>query len=642
MAEKYFGDKSPIGEQVTLIFSSTQQESYLIRGVAKKFPYNASFSFNCLASIKQLESLGTLSSEDWGAYVRATFIQIQNPQDVTALATQTAPYIHRHNTDNIDRPLASLVFEPLPTLSWESQEIERSISSGSTPQALILLLVIGLFLLLQACFNYVNISLGSSAGRIKEIGIRKVVGCQRKQLMSQFLGENVLLCFIALIGGLLLTEFIFLPGLMGIMESSDKLSLQELFIRPQLWIFMLLLLLITGLGAGVYPAVILSRLQAINIFKNRSKMGGKKRFTSGLLAFQFGIAFVIICLMTAFLQNNQYQRKRDWGYEQGQIINVQLENTDQYQILRNTVAPFPNVIQTSGARHIIGRSHTQSIVEVNAEKHELIRFDVGQHYLETVGIRLQQGRFFRPDLSTDLDSTIVVNDRFVQKMGWQDAVDKVVRFENRLLTIIGVVEDFHYEFFFEEIKPVFFRHISERQNTYLSARIEAGRSVQSMSDFKEAWKRLFPNSVFTAFFQDSVFEQGYRNNNTITKIFSVTAVLTLFISCMGLLGLVILMITKRKKELSLHKILGATVGQISRLIYKRNLIILVVAFLLAAPFSYIFLQILLDAIYPYHITLSFFPFVIAALTVLFTAFITVSSQVYQAAVKDPIEALRYE
>lgn len=642
MAEKYFGEEEPLGKRITLIFSATQQESYLVRGVAEKFPFNASFSFNVLASIEKLESLGMINPDDWEKYVQATFILVQNPEDIAAISVQTAQYIKRHNFANSDRPLASLVFEPLATLSWESQEIERSISSGSTPQALILLLVIGLFLLLQACFNYVNISLGASAGRLKEIGIRKVVGCHRKQLMSQFLGENLLLCFFALLGGLLITEFVFLPGLAGIMEGSDKLSLLELWHRPQLWLFLLLLLLTTGIGAGAYPAIILSRLQAINIFNKKSEIGGKKRFTNALLVVQFGVAFVIICLMTAFLQNNHYQRQRDWGYQPEHIININLENSGQYQILRNAVKLYPNVVQVSGAKHLLGRTHTQSVLEFNAEKQEFIRFDIGPKYLETLGIRLKQGRFFRHDLSTDSESAILINESFVQKMGWAEAVDKVIRFDEGLYTIIGVVEDFHYDFFFEEIKPVFFRQRPEEQNIYLSARIKAGSGVRSMADFENAWKSLFPDSVFNAFFQDSVFEQGFRNNNTITKIFSLTAVLTLFISCMGLLGLVTLMIAQRKKELSLHKILGATVGQISRLLYKKYTLLLTAALFLAVPFSYFLLLNLMDAIYPYHIPLDLFPFAAAAAAVLFTAFLTLTSQVYQAAVKDPIEALKYE
>lgn len=639
MAEKYFGDKSPIGEQVLVTINSNHQISYVIQGVAEKFPYNASFGFGILASIENLPDLNT---EDWDTYTRATFIQAQNATDIALVGTQMNNYVRIHNAINIDRPIAEFGFEPLPTLSWESQEIRRSISSGSTPQALILLFVIGMFLLIQACFNYVNISLGSSTRRLKEISIRKVVGCQRSQLIRQFLGENVLLCFMALVGGFFVTEFIFLPGLMGIMESPEKLTLLHFFNSAHFWIFIVLVLFLTGIGAGAYPALIITKLQPVNIMKNKVKISGKKRFTSVLLGFQFGIAFVIICLVMAFLQNNRYQQQRDWGYSQEHVINISLENAVQYPILRNAVASNPDMLQTSGTAHAIGRSRNQAVVEVAAEKHEVVRFDVGMGYLETIGLRLKQGRFFRSDLSTDLDSALIVNERFVQEMGWQQAVDQTLRFENRFFNVIGVVEDFHHDFFFEPIQPAFIRLTPVESYKFFSTRVKTGTGIASLKALQNIWQRQFPDRVYNAFFQDSVFENGFRNNMTMTKIFSATAILTLVISCMGLFGLVTLMISNRMKELSIHKVMGASVTQISLLITKRYVTLLSLAMILALPSSYIFIKMLLDGVYRYHMPLGPLPFFWACLVVFATAFATVAAQVYKAATQNPIDAIRYE
>ncbi len=642
MAEKYFGDEDPIGRDVLITLGENRQEFYTVQGVAEKFPHNASFAFGMLASLGNLQESGAVEFEDWDAYARATFVQVRNPEDIAVLGNRMQRHIEQHNAANVDRPIASFAFEPLPTLSWESQEIERSISAGSTPQALILLFIIGLFLLIQACFNYVNIALGSSARRLKEIGIRKVVGCQRGQLVRQFLGENVLMCFLALAVGLLMTEFIFLPGLMGIMGSAERFTLVDFFSSSHFWLYLVLVLFLTGVGAGAYPALIITGLQPVSIMKNKLKLGGKKRFTSVLLSFQFGIAFVIICLVAAFLQNNRYQRQRDWGYTQEHVINVRLDSGGQFPILRNAVVLDPDVIRAAGTVHAIGRSRAEAVVEVSAAKHEVMRFDVGPNYLETVGARLQQGRFFRPDLSTDLDSAVVVNERFVREMGWDRAMDQTLRFDNRPFTVIGVVEDFHYDFFFEKIEPAFIRLEPEESYRFLSVRINAGTAVRSAEALRHIWQGLFPDSVYHAFFQDSVFESGYRNNLVITRIFSATAVITLLISCMGLFGLVTLMITKRMKELSIHKVLGASVAQISLLITRRYVILVSAAMLLALPLSYVFLKALLDGVYRYHMPLGPLPFFLAGLVVLLTAFLTVAAQVRKAAVRDPIEALRYE
>jgi ABC-type antimicrobial peptide transport system permease subunit len=642
MAEKYFGTKDPIGQQIIISLGKEQQASYFVQGVAEKFPHNASFAFDILASLDNLRDSGIFNEDQWDRYARATFVQLKNLDQIQTVSAQMDRYIRRHNTDNIDRSIASFAFEPLPTLSWESQEIERSISSGSTPQALILLFVIGLFLLIQACFNYVNIALGSSARRLKEIGIRKVVGCQRAQLIYQFLGENVLMCFLSLIGGLLLTEFLLLPGLMSIEQTAERFSLTVFFSSSHLWIYLILVLIITGIGAGAYPAFVITRLQPINIMKNKFKLAGKKRFTSALLTFQFGIAFVILCLVTAFMQNNRYQQERDWGYRQEHVFNIQLEDAAQFPILRNESQLHPDILQTSGSAFVIGRSKDQAVVEVAAEKYEVIRFDVGLHYLETIGVRLKEGRFFREDLSTDLESSLIVNARFVHDMGWRQAVDKSVRFDDKLFNIIGVVEDFHYDFFWEEIQPVILRLIPEESYNTMTVRINAGTGVKTAESLRSSWRRLFPDSLYTAFFQDVVFEDGYRNSLIITRIFTATAIITLIISCMGLFGLVTFMISKRMKEFSIHKVLGASQPQLSFLIVKKYLVLLTLAVFLALPLSYFTIHGILGGVYRYHMPLGPLPFFLSGIVVIFTAALTIASQVYRAAVRDPIEAIRYE
>jgi len=642
MADKYFGDENPVGKQVVITFSDQVKESFFIRGVAEKFHFNTSFQFSILGSYGALKDIVKMDMNDWGTFVGATFVEVNHPDDISTISAQMNRYVQRHNAERIDRPIASFFLEPLPTLSWESQEIHRSISSGSTPQALIMLFVIGLFLLLQACSNYVNITLASGTRRFKEIGIRKVVGSQRIQLINQFLGENLLLCFLALIGGLFLTEFILLPGLMEISGANDEIGLLNTLGGTHLWIFIIVLLVLTGIGGGAYPALVISRLQPVRIMKGKVKIGGKKRFTSILLSIQFGLTFLILCLVVTFLQNNQYQRKRDWGYHQDHVINIRLEKADQFHVFKNAVAQNPNVIQTAGTLNAIGRSQEQAVVELEAQKYEVIRFDVGFNYLKTLGIRLKEGRFFDPDLSTDRDVAIVINDQFVREMNWQQAIGQTLRYDDRIVRVIGVVEDFHYTSFFEEIGPVLFRLAPNDSFSVLAIRVKPGTGIQSFDTFKETWQNLFPDSPYDRFFQDSVFENAFRNNEIITKIFAATACITLIISCMGLFGLVTLMISKRAKEFSVHKVMGASVPQIAQLITRRFVMIITISILLAIPAGYIALITILDAIYPYHMTLGGFPFALAGSVVLITAVSTIAWQVYNAAVRNPIDAIRYE
>ncbi len=642
IAEKYFGDENPVGSQLIVTLNKEHKQAFVVKGVAKRFPVHASFSFSILASYEKLQNSGLVKADDWASRIRATFIELNDPQDLAAIVPHMDAYIDRQNDAQIDRPIASFIFEPLPTLSWESQEIRRTISSGSTPQVLILLFVIAMFLLLQACSGYVNISLAAAKTRFKEIGIRKVAGSNRAQLVKQFLGENLLLCSIALMVGITLTEGLFLPGLFGITGTEQGITLGDFFSSMHLWLFFAGILLVTALASGAYPALYISSLNPVTVLKGKSRIRGKNRFTWHLLSFQFGIAFAITCLVVAFWQNNQFQRHRDWGYNQEHVINVRCESGNQFEIFENTVDQNPDFLNTAGSVHIVGRGEQQAVIEVAAKKHEVLRIDVGMDYLETLRVRLKTGRFFDPALSTDLDAAIVVNSRFVSEMGWQDPLQEAVRFDGKAYRVVGVTEDFHYDNFFEEIRPLFFRMAPEESFKHLSVRVRAGTGARSAEELEQTWRNLFPDSPYHAFFQDSVFDNAFRNNDTIMRVFGALAAITLIISCMGLFGLVTLMISKRMKELSVRKVLGASMSQIAKMISKRIFILIASSLLFAIPGSYIFLTQLLDGMYRYHMKIGVSPFLLAGAVVALTTLVTIASQIYRAAARNPIDALRCE
>lgn len=642
MAVKYFGDENPIGRELVVTFDEAHKQAFVVKAVARKFPVHASFSFNILASFEKLQNAGLVETGDWATMLRATFIEVNKPEDLATIASRLQTFIDRQNTAQIDRPIASFIFEPLSTLSWESQEIRRSISSGSTPEILIMLFVIAMFLLLQACFGYVNISLAAASTRFKEIGIRKVAGSKRSQIVMQFLGENLLLCSIALLVGLMLAEYFFLPGFFKILGTEQSFYLADFFSGVHLWFFFAVLLLLTAVGAGAYPALYISRLKPVAALKGNLKIRSKNKFTRFLLSLQFGIAFTITCLVVAFWQNNRYQQQRAWGYNQQHVLNVRVDGGAQFEVFENAVAQNPDILSVAGSVHPVGRTEQQAVVEIMAKKYEVLRFDVGQNYLETLGIRLASGRFFDPTLSTDRDAAIVVNRQFVDEIGWQDPLGQTIRFDNKIYQVVGVTENFHYADFFEEIKPLFFRLAAEASFTFLSVRVRAGTGVRSAEVLEQTWQDLFPDVPYEAFFQDSVFENAFHSNEVMTRVFSALAAITLLITCMGLFGLVVLVIAKQMKNLSIHKVFGASMLQIARLASKRFVALIFLSILLAIPGSYIFLTQLLDGMYRYHITVGAAPFLFAGFVVMLTALATFASQVYKAASANPVESLKHE
>ncbi|MCP4725773.1 MAG: FtsX-like permease family protein [bacterium] len=639
---KYFGEENPVGKDIVITFDGEYSEAFRIAGVADKFPMNASFGFDILASSEKYFSLFGENPDNWERLIRATFIQLGRSADILDISDQYQDYLERHNSVRIDRPIKTLIFEPLPTLSWESQNIRSSISSGSTPEALIILFIIGFLLLLVACFNYVNIAIAAGGRRLKEIGIRKVIGGFRTQLVYQFLGENFILCIIGLISGSVLAFYVFLPGLFSIMGTGEEFSLIEFFSNANLWGFLILLLVITGIGAGAYPAIFISKFQPVNILSGNLKIKGKKRISGVLLGIQFSISFLILCLVTAFWQNNKYQLGLDWGYDQEYLLTIPLDRSDNIEAFKNSVLQNPNVVSSAGSIDQVGFSVKRAVVEINAVKHEVVSFSVGYNYLETMGIRLDRGRFFDPDFRSDLEETVIVNRTFVEKMNWTDPINKKINFNNRPYSIAGVVEDFHYINFFEEIQPLVFFAVPDENSKYLTLRINPGTGTQTINELKQVWQEFFPDRPYDARYQDSVFENAHRNSLVMTRIFMVTAIMTLIISCMGLFGLVALLISRRAKELSIRKVLGASVRRISVLITRRFIIQLSAAIILTIPFGWGLIKNLLDNIYKYHIDLSIFPFVLSALIVLFTAVLTIGIHVYKASVKNPVTSLRNE
>lgn len=642
LAEKYFGAEDPLGETLTITFEQTQTEVFTVGGVAAEFPLNASFTFDILLAFDVQQDLGVSLVDNWSRNTRATFIEVSDPSIVEKLPEQLKPYLTRQRDARADRPFANFFFEPLFTLSSHAYRIKGVIAGGEVPEAIIFLTLIGVFLLVLACINYTNVAVASAARRVKEIGIRKVVGGQRWQLIGQFLIENALLCLLALIVGIGLAEFFFIPGFTSITGNNGSLSLADFFQSSHLWLFFVGLLLVTSIGAGAYPALYISGVAPISILRGHLKVKGKEGFTRVLLTVQFMISFLAIALVVVMWQNNEYQRNLDWGYQQEHIIGTSLEDSTQFALLRDRLAQEADVLQVAGAANHIGHVSLSSVVEFNETTYPVMRFDVGPTYIETMGLRIKDGRTFDPNIATEADEALLVNEKMVQTMGWTEPVGLTFRFDNQMYTVIGVVEDFHHRHFFDEIPPTMIRLAPESAFNYLIVRTREGKGFAVTQTLRQTWRSLFPNSPYGGFFQDSVFERAFRDNQTIMGLMGTTGVIALLLSCMGLFGLVVLIIAKKRRDLSIHKVLGATVWQVTQLINRPFTRLLLIAALVATPLTYFLLDLVLGSIYEYHVSVGAVPFLVGAGVIVGTAVLTIASQVYRAATDNPVDALRTE
>ena len=639
MAEKYFGKEDPIGKQLVVLLND-KKESFTVGGVTAKFPKTASFRFNFLIHYDKMFSFyDDQDANDWTDFIAATFIQLHDAKDIGAVTDKMDKYVTLQNAADEDWPAKAYIFEPLTTLSQNSHKIRGDISGGDDPIARLILTLIAVFMIVLACFNYINISISSATKRLKEIGIRKVIGGTKRQLVFQFIGENLIICILALVLGAIWGRVFFGPWFDSQFDIGLELNFYD---NINVWLFLITLLFITGFGSGAYPAFYISAFKPVNIFRGRQKFSKKSRFTRIFLTFQFILSIITIVFGIAFTQNAQYQRELDWGYNQDQTLVIPLEQGVNYEAIKNDLAMQPGIIGIAGSAGHVGRSVGLSVIEIGDSKHEIRRINVGFDYLETIGIRLKQGRFFDKELITDLDQSVVINETFAKSFDWENPLEASFELDSTIFNVIGVVEDFHYFDFDDKIEPAFFRMSKDEDANFISARIEKGNIARTEAYAEELWKKHVPDLPYNGFFQDEVFDYHFDQLKGHARIMGFTATLAIVLSCMGLFGLVSLNVATRMKEFSIRKVLGAGVASIFKGVNHQYIWILAIACILGLPVAYVLVDSLFDEVYEYHMPLTIGPFVLAAVFLFVVALFTVSSQIYKVVVSNPVDSLRQE
>jgi len=639
IAEKYFGEADPIGEQIVMV-ANDKKESFVVGGVAEPFAKTASFRFNILANFeKKFDIYEDQDTNDWTDFINATFIQLNDPSDITYVSANMDKYIKLQNAAEEDWPAQAYPFEPLTTLSMNSHKIDGDISGGDDPIGRIILLTIAGFMMTLASFNYINISISSATKRLKEIGVRKVIGGTKRQLVVQFIGENVLICAMALALGAVWARTLFGPWFNDQFTIGLELDFYQ---NINAWLFMAGLLLITGVGSGAYPALYISSFKPVNIFRGRQKFGKKNKFTKVFLTFQFVLSIITIVFGISFVQNAKYQEKRDWGYDQAQTLVIPVNTPATYIALKNEFAQNPNVVGMAGSVNHVGRSAGLSVIDLHDKKYETRRIAVGYNYLETHDLRLKQGRFFDENLLTDRTESVVINETFAKRMEWDNPIGESFDEDTLKFSVIGVVEDFHYRSFNDKIDPAYFRMGEEEEFNYLSLKIREGKIADTEAQAQELWKKYVPDLPYNVFFQDEVFDRYFDQLKSHGRIMGFTAVLAIILSCMGLFGLVSLNVATRMKEFSIRKVLGANIAAIFHGVNTQYVWLIAIACCLGLPISYMLVSALFAEVYKYHMPLTAVPFVMATIFIFSVALLTVSSQIYKVIVSNPVDSLRDE
>ncbi|HNP17826.1 MAG TPA: ABC transporter permease [Fulvivirga sp.] len=643
LAIKYFGQEDPLGKSITHVLDSGVRD-YVVAGVFKKQASNSSFMFveaitnydNYFLSYKDDNDKG-----NWQVW-NTTFIELKDPSRIPIIEKQLQAYIEPQNKAREDFQITSYYLDPFKGMAIRDEKLQvgSSTREGLPSAAVMAPLIMSGLLLLLACFNFTNTSIAISGTRLKEIGLRKVMGGLRSQLIRQFLVENILLCLMAMIIGLIIAEF-FVPAYSQMWDFLEiKLSYTE---DLGLIGFLFLLLIITGVIAGSYPAFYISKFEPVSILKGTQKFGGTSPFTKTLLSLQLTIALLAIIASVAFVRNAQYQNDFDLGYEGDGIIHVVFNNTNDYEIYKNAVVNDPRILSYSGTEHQLMESYRNDPVKFEDQEEEVDILNVDDNYLKTMDMRLLEGRNFNRDSETDIKESIIVTKKFARLFNWDNPIGKrIVWADTVQLFVVGVVDDIYTNALWRPLEPLMFRLADKKDYRFLSVNTKPSQVIAVNSYMEAKWKEIFPNKLYNGEYLNVDITEAALVNNNILKMFGFLGSVALILSISGLFTLVSLNIIKRLKEVAIRKVLGASIGSIAVKLNKQFIIIILIAIALSSLMSYFMIGGLMSSIWAYHVSLGAMIFIASGLVFLLISVLTVGSKVYGAAAANPVDSLRNE
>ena len=642
MSIKYFGEENPIGESILVKFDSDRSKEFKITGVAKAFPVSRSLDFSFLISFENLRTSElNYDFHDWATFLNATLIQVADPTDIKVIERGMEKYKQLQNEAvTEDWAIESFTFEPLATVHLKTDNIRDDIfrdGTSSNKASIGFLSAVCLLMLTLACFNYINIAIVSAAKRLKELGVRKTIGATRRVIIVQFLSENLVITFFALMIGLALAWLVVIPWFEGLWNFSMGFRFSD----PKLWIYLPAILLVTGIVSGIYPSLYVSRFQTINILKGSVKFGHRNPITKVFLGFQLVLACVFITSAVMFTQNTDYLAHRSWGYSNRDVLYAVVPDELSFEQLNAAMAQNPKVLSISGSAQHIGKKHQTIVIHFPDREFEGDMLSVDANYFTTMGIEIKTGRPFHDHEGSDKRAAIV-NETMAKNLGWDNAIGKQFKIDSISYEVIGVVEDFHSYSLENQIKSAFFTVANKEGYRYLSLKASPGREQETYALLKNAWIQLFPDTPFIGGYQEDVWGNYYTQIEIHGHVWRVFATVAVLLAALGLYGLVTLNVSGRVREFSIRKVLGANLKNLATNIFRQYYILFAAALIVGVPLSYYSIKAVLDFAYTYHMPISFWSVALAATILVVVLLSTVSTQVLKVFKSNPVNGLKIE
>lgn len=640
MAKRTFGNDDPIGKRIDI----GNQTGLEVVAVMQDITENSHLNFDVIVSMQQVDTTSNFAQflRSWQSISMVTYVELASPDNEEPVKAKMEELIRANDVgDNF-----KVTLQPLKDAHLKSSGILfENYNLNKTDEGYVYTLAaVGLFVILIASFNFMNLSTARSANRAQEVGVRKVFGAIRKQLISQFIVESIIISFVSL---LLAIGFVTIVG--SVINLPFEENLAVLFLSNPLWLagaigFTLLL----GLFSGSYPALLLSGYNPISILRGSFKTSSKGvLLRKGLVIFQFTISIVMIIGTTIVYDQLQLLRNADKGFDTEQIVTLNIGDPGLQQsvaVLKNKLEQNPAITATTRAGGMPGRTFgRRGVVPEGASQEDtwivsVLTFD--ESYVELMGMEIVDGRMFDRDIQTDQQQAILINEAMAKELAWDEPVGKQIGFGQNQRTIIGVVKDFHFASMRFKIEPLamFF---NPNGGGNLAIKFNADNVAETMGFVQETWNEIYPNSPIEYRFFDEEFGQQYVSDERFGRLVFSFTWLAIFIACLGLFGLSAFTAEQKTKEIGVRKVLGASISGIVVLLSKQFTRLIIVAMVLASPLAYFMMDAWLND-FAYRIDINWWWFLISAVAALVIALLTVTFQSVKAALINPAKSLRCE
>ncbi|MBS1528039.1 MAG: ABC transporter permease [Bacteroidetes bacterium] len=638
MAEDFFGSpQAAIGKTIRY----ENKETFNITAVFENVPENSSIKFEYLINwFQYLKENGW--AKDWGNNGPRAFIQLRPDANPAAFDKKITHFMDAYNKYQTKAFREQLGIQKFGDVYLHSDLKDGKVSGGRI-EYVQLFTIVAVFILLIACINFMNLTTARSVKRSREIGVRKVVGAVRPVLIRQFIGEAILLTFLAVIVAVALVTV-----LLPVFNSITEKQIAYPFARLTFWLGLILLTFITGLVAGSYPALFLSSFNPVTVLKGTLKLSpGAAWFRKGLVVFQFVMSIILIIGTIVISKQVNYIQNKNLGFDRENLLYVPIEGDlpAKYETFKNEALNMPGIKDVSRMTSTpvnIGSS-TIGVNWDTKDPNQNIMFSqtaVGYDFVKTMGLKMAQGRDFSPSYGTDT-TNYLINETALARLPYKDPIGRNFTMWGKKGKIVGIIKDFHFNSLHNPIYPLVVHLDANASFGNIIIRTKPGQTKEAIASIEKLCKELNPKFTVSYEFADLQYKKMYDNEQIVSKLSDAFAVLGIFISCLGLLGLAMFTAEQRTKEIGIRKVLGASVGSLFTLLSREFVILVVISLIIATPFAWLAMNHWLLH-YNYHIDIAWWIFLLAGVIAVLITLITVSFQATKAALMNPIKSLRSE